>query len=65
MALVVKKLEGETWKQAALRYAARRGLEDEVEAAFDEYAEGLGLSLREAAVRACVEWNVGDFENRP
>jgi hypothetical protein len=65
MALVVKRNEGETWKQTALRYAAKRGLEDEVEGAFNELAEGHGLSEREAALGACVEWDVADFEDRP
>lgn len=64
MALVVKKLEDETWRQAALRYAARHGLEDEVEGTFNQLID-LGLSDREAALGACAEWDVADFEDRP
>lgn len=64
MALVVKRLEGETWKQAALRYAAKHGLEDEVAETFDE-AFADGLDEPEAAWHACREWDVADFEDRP
>lgn len=64
MALVVKKLEGETWKQAAVRYAAKHGLEQEVEESFDELVEG-GAPEDQAAWDACVEWDVAEFEDRP
>ena len=63
MALVVKKLEGETWRQAALRYAAEHGVEDEV-AAYFAVAVELGADEAQAALDACVEWDVADFEDR-
>lgn len=63
MALVVKRLEGETWKQTALRYAAKYGLAEEVAEAFDELVEG-GTPADQAAWNACVEWDVAEFEVR-
>lgn len=64
MALVVKRLEGETWKQAALRYAAKHGLAEEVAETFDELVGG-GMVAEQATWSACVDWNIVDFEDRP
>lgn len=64
MALVVKKLEGETWKQAASRYAAKRGLAEEVAETFDDLVDVFGLSDENAALAACVGWGVTEFEDR-
>ena len=64
MALVVKKLEGETRRQAAIRYAAKHGLADEVEGTFNNLVNVLGLPENEAALSACIEWDVADFEDR-
>lgn len=64
MALMVRRLEGETWKQAALRHAAKHGLTAVVEVLFDELVAG-GTSEDQAAWNACVEWDVAEFEDRP
>lgn len=64
MALVVRKLEGETWKQAALRYGAKHGLADEVGRSFDDLL-AQGETEQSAAWWACTGWDVADFEDRP
>lgn len=61
MALVLRRTDRETWLGAAKRYAARYGLESEVEVAYEkEIAEG--CDEQDAAWNACYEWDVLDFE---
>lgn len=59
--LAIKRRDGETWRQAAERYAAPWGLQDEVLADFDaDIAKGVDEA--EAAWGACMERDVLPFE---
>lgn len=61
MALVVRKLEGETWRECAVRYAARYGLESEVLEIFDRDVAA-GVEEGRACWNACYEWDVVEYE---
>lgn len=59
VALVIRRRDGETWRQAALRLARKYGMEEEVAASFDEYRRE-GSSAEDAAWCACYDWDVID-----
>jgi hypothetical protein len=60
MPLIVRKQEGETWREAALRYAKPWSPEAQVGEIFDrEVASGTPESR--AAWNACHEWDVLDY----
>jgi hypothetical protein len=60
MGLVLKKREGETWREAALRQASRYSMQSEVAEFYDRFiAEG--DTEDRAAWAACLEWDVLDY----
>ena len=61
MSLVLKRLEGETWRDAALRQAAKYGLEEEVKYAYRKYT---GEEC-DRWFAACYDWDVLVFEEDP
>lgn len=61
MRLVVRRLEGETWREAAIRYGRNWNLEDEVASAFDGFKE-LGFNDEDAAFEAVFEWDAFEVE---
>lgn len=63
--LVLRKNANETWLQAALRQAARYGLEDEVRMAYEAAMNILGTDEADAALCACMDWDICDFEASP
>lgn len=60
MSLVLRREEGESWYQAAIRQATKYGMEFEVDADYQSFIH-LGYSDQEAAFDACYEWDVLDF----
>lgn len=63
MSLVIRKKDGETWRQAAERYATKYGLEGEVLDIFDSEV-ARGVDDGQAAWNACYEWDVLDVEDK-
>lgn len=62
MALVIRKQgDEETWRECALRYGKKYGLEAEVRDEFDK-AVKRGSDEREAALCACLEWDIAEYE---
>jgi hypothetical protein len=64
MSLVLAKAEGETWRDAAVRYARAYGLGAEVAADYERFRKS-GDSEAAAAWSACYEWDVLDFRDEP
>lgn len=60
MSLVLKKRESETWREAALRQAARYNMEGEVAEFYDRFIAA-GDTEDQAAWGACYEWDVLDY----
>lgn len=60
MPLGIRKNVDETWRECAIRYGKKYGLQDEVETYFDA-AVKRGTPEDEAAFYACGEWDVLDF----
>lgn len=61
VALGITKNEGESWRDCAMRYAKKWGLEHEIAHAFDACLAS-GDSDEEAAWAACYEWDVCDLK---
>lgn len=61
MALVLRRNDGETWLEAALRVAKKWGLEGEVQDDYDAARE-TGCSEGEAAWNACADWDILAWE---
>jgi hypothetical protein len=55
----IRRKPGETWRACAVRYARSWSLGQEVAEMFDA-AVGRGVSDEEAAVHACIEWDVAE-----
>jgi hypothetical protein len=64
MGLVLKKREGETWREAALRQAKKHRMESKVAQEYDHYLS-CGHEPCRAAWCACYEWDVLDFIDEP
>jgi hypothetical protein len=64
MSIGISRLDEETWLQAALRYAAPWGLEWEVEEFYNR-AIARGETEEDAALEACMEWDVAALEAGP
>jgi len=62
MAQTFRKQEGETWKEAMLRYARPYRMERDVLGTFTRLVKD-GLSEAEAAWDALYEWDLLGFEN--
>ncbi len=59
-ALGISKNEGESWRECAVRYGRKWGMESEVTEEFDRL-RGLGDDEEQAAWGACYEWDVCDL----
>lgn len=57
MALALTRNTGESWRQAAMRLAAKHGLEGEVGDAYQKYIEQ-GDTEEDAAWAACYDWDL-------
>lgn len=57
MSLVLKREEGQSWRDAAIAAAKPHGLQDEVAEAYDTSKQH-GASDEEAAWGAAYEWDV-------
>ena len=65
MSRIVLKREGdETWLQTAIRQAARHGLQREVQSSYDQW-HTQGAETWQAALWACMDWDVADWEEEP
>lgn len=60
MSLGCKRNAGETWRDCAIRYAARYGLQDEVVGIFD-FSVISGAPEDQACWDALCEWDLLDF----
>ena len=58
--LKLTREEGETWRDCAIRYARKEGLEEEVLGLYQHYIE-MGYDEGLSAFYACSEWDVLDF----
>ena len=58
--LGITKNEGETWREAAIRYATKFHMQGEVEETYDHLIAD-GENEASAAWGACLEWDVLDF----
>lgn len=58
--LGIRRQDGETWLEAALRIAAKYGMAREVKEEYDELRQR-GVSEEEAAWAACYEWDVAEL----
>jgi len=54
--LVMIKNQGETWREAVMRYATKYGLDDECLAVYESQVDG-GVPEQEAAFNALAEWD--------
>lgn len=61
MPLVLKKKEGETWREAMVRVASAHGLEAECTQVFEHEVKH-GIPEDEAAWDALYEWDCLDYE---
>lgn len=59
-ALGIKRNVDETWRDCAIRYARTYGLEMEVAESFDAHIRA-GVSEEDAALGACLDWDVADL----
>lgn len=64
MPLVVRRNEGETWRECVIRYAKPHGLQAECLVEFDS-ATLAGEDEAQAAFDALYEWDCTDFEPEP
>lgn len=60
MPLRISRLNDETWQQCAQRYAERYGLEEEVQMSYEQSIDN-GASEAEAALEACIDWDIAEF----
>lgn len=60
--LKISRKDNESWKECALRYGYKYGMDEEV---LEEYEKlkAQGMTDREAAFYACVECDICDWDN--
>jgi len=62
MPLFLSKKPEETWKEAAIRYAAKYGMETEIENFYDDLIKK-GAPEDKAAFWTLDEWDLLDYED--
>lgn len=60
MGVGIRRKDGETWRECAERYGERYGLREEVLEHFDANVRA-GDNEADAALHACMEWDVCDL----
>lgn len=64
MSFALKKYDGESWLDAALRLAEPYGLSWEIKNSYKENMTLRKMSEKEAAFEAAYEWDILDYESK-